>query len=69
MNRKLFNLKNNIPSSLIGLDKKVALAVKNTCRLSNYQILLTIYRLFFIQVQEKYSPFDEVLIFSSYLSF
>ena len=40
MNRKLFNLKNKGPYSFIGLDKKIALAIQNHFRLSNYQMLV-----------------------------
>ncbi len=39
MKRKLFNLRNN-PQSLIGFDKKAALAIQNHFRLSNYQMLV-----------------------------
>ena len=40
MNRKLFNLKSKRQYSLIGLDKKAALAIQNHFRLSNYQMLV-----------------------------
>ena len=40
MTRKLFNVDNNHPFSLIGLEKKAALAIQNHFRLSNYQMLV-----------------------------
>ena len=40
MNRKLFNLNSRRPYSLVGLDKKAALAIQNHFRLSNYQMLV-----------------------------
>ena len=40
MNRKLINLKNKGSYLLIDLDKKVALAIQNHFRLTNYQMLL-----------------------------
>jgi hypothetical protein len=40
MKRKLFNADNNHPFSLIGLEKKAAMAIQNHFRLSNYQMLV-----------------------------
>ena len=40
MKRKLFNLVSKAPYKLIGFDKKVALAIQNHYRLSNYQMLV-----------------------------
>ena len=40
MKRKLFNVDNNHPFSLIGFEKKAALAIQNHFRLSNYQMLV-----------------------------
>ncbi len=40
MNRKLFNLNSKNQYSLIGIDKKAALAIQNHFRLSNYQMLV-----------------------------
>jgi len=40
MKRKLFNVENNHPFSLIGFEKKAALAIQNHFRLSNYQMLV-----------------------------
>ena len=40
MKRKLFNDDNNQPFSLIGFEKKAALAIQNHFRLSNYQMLV-----------------------------
>ena len=40
MNRKLFNFNRNRTNSLIGLDKKAALAIQNHFHLSNYQMLV-----------------------------
>jgi len=40
MNRKLFKLNSQGRYSLIGLDKRAALAIQNHFRLSNYQMLL-----------------------------
>ena len=40
MNRKLFNLNSSKPYSLIGLDKRTALAIQNHFQLSNYQMLV-----------------------------
>ena len=40
MKRKLFNDDNNHPFSLIGFEKKAALAIQNHFRLSNYQMLV-----------------------------
>ena len=38
--RKLFKVDNNHPFSLIGFEKKAALAIQNHFRLSNYQMLV-----------------------------
>ena len=43
MNRKLINLKNKGSYLLIDLDKKVALAIQNHFRLSNYQMLVLVW--------------------------
>ena len=40
MNRKLFNLDSKRSFSLLGLDKRAALAIQNHFRLSNYQMLI-----------------------------
>ena len=40
MTRKLFKDVNNGSFSLIGLDKRAALAIQNHFRLSNYQMLV-----------------------------
>ena len=40
MTRKLFNDKSKGSFSLIGLDKRAALAIQNHFRLSNYQMLV-----------------------------
>ena len=40
MIRRLFKLDTNKPFSLLGLDKRAALAIQNHFRLSNYQMLL-----------------------------
>ena len=40
MIRRLFNLKNNRQFTLIGFDKRAALAIQNHFRLSNYQMLV-----------------------------
>ncbi len=40
MIRKLFNSETNQSYSLIGLDKRAALAIQNHFRLSNYQMLV-----------------------------
>ena len=40
MKRKLFNDDINHPFSLIGFEKKAALAIQNHFRLSNYQMLV-----------------------------
>ena len=40
MIRRLFKLDTNKPFSLLGLDKKAALAIQNHFRLSNYQMLV-----------------------------
>ena len=40
MKRKLFNVDNNQTFSLIGFEKKAALAIQNHFRLSNYQMLV-----------------------------
>ena len=40
MIRKLFDLKQKKSFSLVGLDKKAALAIQNHFRLSNYQMLV-----------------------------
>ena len=43
MIRRLFKLDNNKPFSLLGLDKRAALAIQNHFRLSNYQMLIIIW--------------------------
>ena len=43
MIRKLFNADKQKPYSLVGLDKRVALAIQNHFRLSNYQMLVLIW--------------------------
>ena len=40
MKRKLFNIDKKPPYSLIGLEKRAALAIQNHFRLSNYQMLV-----------------------------
>ena len=40
MKRKLFNSDKKPPYSLIGLEKRAALAIQNHFRLSNYQMLV-----------------------------
>ncbi len=40
MNRKLFNSESERSQTLIGFDKRAALAIQNHFRLSNYQMLL-----------------------------
>ena len=40
MKRKLFNIDKKPPFSLIGLEKRAALAIQNHFRLSNYQMLV-----------------------------
>ena len=40
MKRKLFNVDKKPPYSLIGLEKRAALAIQNHFRLSNYQMLV-----------------------------
>ena len=40
MKRELFNLNNKKEHSLVGFDKRAALAIQNHFRLSNYQMLL-----------------------------
>ena len=40
MKRKLFKIDNKRPFSLLGLEKKAALAIQNHFRLSNYQMLV-----------------------------
>ncbi len=40
MNRKLFNNENKLNYSLLGFDKRAALAIQNHFRLSNYQMLV-----------------------------
>ncbi len=40
MKRKLFNIDKQPPYSLIGLEKRAALAIQNHFRLSNYQMLV-----------------------------
>ena len=40
MIRRLFKLDNNKTFSLLGLDKRAALAIQNHFRLSNYQMLV-----------------------------
>ena len=40
MKRKLFNLDKKPPFSLIGVEKRAALAIQNHFRLSNYQMLV-----------------------------
>ena len=40
MKRKLFNFDKKPPYSLIGLEKRAALAIQNHFRLSNYQMLV-----------------------------
>ncbi|MBW3041979.1 hypothetical protein DNJ73_05015 [Prochlorococcus marinus XMU1408] len=40
MERKLFDLGNKSSFSLIGLDKRAALAIQNHFKLSNYQMLI-----------------------------
>ena len=40
MIRKLFKLDDNKTISLLGLDKRAALAIQNHFRLSNYQMLV-----------------------------
>ena len=40
MQRKLFNPENKKSYSLIGFDKRAALAIQNHFRLSNYQMLV-----------------------------
>ena len=40
MKRKLFNIDKKPPFSLLGLEKRAALAIQNHFRLSNYQMLV-----------------------------
>ena len=40
MKRKLFNIDKKTPFSLLGLEKRAALAIQNHFRLSNYQMLV-----------------------------
>ena len=40
MKRKLFNIDKKPPFSLIGVEKRAALAIQNHFRLSNYQMLV-----------------------------
>ena len=40
MLRKLFKLDTNKPFSLVGLDKRAALAIQNHFQLSNYQMFI-----------------------------
>ena len=40
MIRRLFKLEASKPFSLLGLDKKAALAIQNHFRLSNYQMIV-----------------------------
>ena len=40
MKRKLFNIDKKPPYSLIGLEKRAALAIQNHFRLSNFQMLV-----------------------------
>mgnify|MGYP001168411508 FL=1 len=40
MKRKLFNIDKKPPYSLMGLEKRAALAIQNHFRLSNYQMLV-----------------------------
>ncbi len=40
MYRRLFNLNRNGRDSLIGIDKRAALAIQNHFRLTNYQMLV-----------------------------
>ena len=40
MKRKLFNIDKIPPYSLIGMEKRAALAIQNHFRLSNYQMLV-----------------------------
>ena len=40
MIRRLFKLDTNKPFSLLGLDKRAALAIQNHFRLSNYQMFI-----------------------------
>ena len=40
MKRKLFNIDKKPPFSLVGLEKRAALAIQNHFRLSNYQMLV-----------------------------
>ena len=39
MRRKLFNLLNKNSFSIVGLDKRAAMAIQNHFKLSNYQML------------------------------
>ena len=43
MKRKLFNFMNNKTSSIVGLDKRAAMAIQNHFRLSNYQMFVLIW--------------------------
>ncbi len=43
MKRKLFNIDNKTPFSLVGLEKRAALAIQNHFSLSNYQMLVLIW--------------------------
>jgi len=43
MVRKLFNLEKKNSFSMIGLDKRAAMAIQNHFRLSNYQMLVLIW--------------------------
>ena len=43
MNRKIFQLENQRSFSLMGLDKRAALAIQNHFRLSNYQMLIVVW--------------------------
>ncbi|WP_269610341.1 hypothetical protein [Prochlorococcus marinus] len=40
MNRKLFSSENHRSQSILGFDKRAALAIQNHFRLSNYQMLV-----------------------------
>ena len=40
MNRRLFDSDSKAPHSLLGFDKRAALAIQNHFRLSNYQMLV-----------------------------